>query len=208
MPGSVIMPGLVAVLLGSAAAIWAGAADGNATITAGAAAAFIATVLLAAWPMIKPLQRLAGGATATDVEGRQLSVLRRGARLSVLVYAWGAVSLFLAYKLSGLYWQHGLQYAAGMLLFAVAIFGWVHVARPGSRHGTGAGLRRAALLNAVHGTAAAIALAIFLASGKLWADRPDWVANIVFVAGGAGIVALCTMVALALQRTGRGAAAD
>lgn len=205
MPGSVIMPALVAVLLGSATGIWAGAGNGDATITAVAAAAFIAAVLLAAWQMIGPYWHAApeAGESTASVDGRKLSALRRSARLAVLVYAWGAVSLFLAYKMSGLYWQHGLQYAAGMMLFAAVIFSWVHVARPGSRHATAEGVQWASQLNVVHGAAAAIALTAFLASGKLWVDRPDWVANIVFVAGGIGIVALCTLAALTLRRIER-----
>lgn len=199
MPSAVLMPILVVFLLGSVGGVWAGAGARDGTLVAASAAAFIAAILFAAYQMNAGFWR-APDANSAPAALRKLGTLRRNGRLAVLVYAWGALSMVAAYKLTDLYWQHGLQYAAGMALFAIAIFAWVHVAKPESSHATSDGLTRGQRLNLLHGGVAALALAIFLASGKLWVERPDWVANIVFVAGGVGIVALCAVSAMTLRR--------
>ena len=202
MPDRLIIPALVMALLCSAAVMWSGAGSGNSTATAVSAAAFVATVLLVAWRMN---ERLWSGRDhhGDSLNVRKLSALRRNARMAVLIYAWGALAMFAAYKLSGLYWQHGLQYSAAMLLFAVGIFAWVHYAAPGSRLAQPEGVKRAQQLNLVHGAAATSALAFLIGSGKLWANRADWVANQVFLFGLGGIVALCALAVLAQRRIER-----
>lgn len=192
---------LVAALLASVATIWWGTQSGNGLVTAAAAAAFVAAVLAVA-ARVNARMAASEGTYASSSDAKR-AALRHNARLSVLIYAWGAAAMFAAYKLTGLYWQHGLQYAAGMLLFAVLLFAWVHYAAPGSRFAGTDMVRRAEQMNLVHGAAAAGALAFLLSTGKLWAGKADWVANHVFLFLLIGIVALCAMAALTLRRINR-----
>lgn len=187
---------LIIGAVGSAVMMWAGVNDRSFTATAGSAAAFAVLAVLIGWLVNR--QATGGGDAET-----QLLALRQNGHLSAIVYAWGAAAMAAMYKLTDLYWQHGLQYAAGMLLFAAVIFGWTHLSRPGGPMATAQWLTRAARLNLVHGAAAAVAVAIFLLSGKLWANKPDWAANIVFTAGGICIVALCLIAAITHARLNR-----
>jgi hypothetical protein len=176
--------GLSAAAVCSAVVMWAGVNEQNISLTAWSAAAFALFALIAGWLMNRSSQ------------GGGLAALRENGQLSAIVYAWGAAAMAAMYKLTDLYWQHGLQYAAGMLLFAGVIFSWTLLARPGGPMATQGWPQRAARLNLVHGAVAAVALAVFLFSGKLWAGKADWAANIVFAAGGVSIVALCVFAAL------------
>jgi hypothetical protein len=185
----------------SAVMMWAGVNDRSFNATAWSAAAFALVAALVGWQLNRqdpPLPTGDDGAMRL-----QLQALRHNGQLSTLVYAWGAAAMAAMYKLTDLYWQHALQYAAGMLLFAAVIFGWTHLARPGGPMATAPWLARAARLNLLHGATAAVAVIVFLISGKLWAAKPDWAANIVFTAGGFAIVTLCTMAALTHARLGR-----
>lgn len=197
MPASLAFPALAVAALCSVAMMWSGVKDASFSATAWSAAAFAAVVVLVALQL--NMQKWSADNPGTIGE-RQLKALRRNGQLSAIVYAWGALAMVAMYKFAGLYWQHGLQYASGMLLFAAIIFGWTHYARPGERFATPQWLQRAKRLNLLHGGAAAVAAVIFLASGKLWVDRPDWAANIVFLAGGVSIVALCALAALTSSR--------
>lgn len=190
------IPLLLVAGAGSAVAMWAGVRERSFEATAWSAGAFLAAVLLIGWLVNRSLRR---ASPAADAGEAQLLALRRNGQVSAIVYAWGAVAMAAMYKLTELSWQHGLQYAGGMLLFAAVIFTWTHLARPGGPMAVAPWPARAAQLNLVHGAAAAIAVAVFLSSGKLWANKPDWAANIVFTAGGFAIVALCAMAALTLM---------
>lgn len=194
--------GLLIAAAGSAFMMWIGAGDRSFATTAWSAAAFLAVVLLGG---ILSNLALRNASRAGDSADMQLMALRHNGRLCAIVYAWGAAAMAAMYKLTDLYWQHGLQYACAMLLFAAVIFAWTYLARHGGPMATPPWPARAVRLNLVHGVAATIAVVVFLASGKLWANKPDWAANIVFTAGGLSIVALCSMAALtlrSLRRTG------
>lgn len=204
MPTQVRFAIVTLAALASAGLMWHGVATSDASLAASSAAAFAAvTALVGAlgnWYDCRQFTDL------SEVWQRQLSTLRHSGQLSALVYAWGAVAMLAMYKFAGLYWQHGLQYAAGMALFAALIHVWSRLARPGGELFTPTWAARAARLNVVHGMAAAIATALFLISGKLWVPRPDWAANIVFLAGGFAIMALCALAAVThwcAGRTGR-----
>lgn len=201
MPVHLALPALAFAALCSAAMMWDGVSKGSFTETALSAAAFAAIAVLVGWHLNSRRWR----GDDADEAGHQLEAMRRNGQVTAMVYAWGAVAMVAMYKLTGLYWQHGLQYAAGMLLFAAMIYGWTHLSRPGGPMEQAPWPQRAAQLNVVHGSAAAIAVVIFLISGKLWANRPDWAANIVFLAGGFSIMSLCALAAITHSRLARGA---
>lgn len=187
---------LIIAVAVSVAVMWSGVSNRSFAVTAWSAAAFAIVAVLAGWRVNRAVSSEAAG----DAVESRLEALRSSGQVTAVVYAWGAAAMAAMYTLTGLHWQHGLQYAAGMLLFAAVIYGWTRLARPDGPMATPAWLRRASRLNLLHGAVAAIAVAIFLASGKLWVDRPDWAANIVFVAGGFSIVTLCAMAALTQAR--------
>jgi hypothetical protein len=197
MPARFAFPAVAFVALCSAAMMWSGVNNGSFRETAWSAAAFAAIAVLVGWHLNRRRWPANGNVPAT---GQQLTALRRNGQLTALVYAWGAVALAAMYKLTGLHWQHGLQYAAGMLLLGGVVYGWTHLSRPGGPMATEAWLQRAARLNIVHGGVAALAVTLFLVSGKLWTNRPDWAANIVFLAGGFSIMALCGLAAFTHAR--------
>jgi hypothetical protein len=192
---------LILAALCSAAMMWSGVKNISYATTAWSAAAF--AVAAAAIGLAVNAPQWSEAIAVGSVAERQLEAMRGNAQLCAIVYAWGAGALAAAYKLTWLYWQHGLQYACGMLLFAAIFFGWSQLARPGGRFANSDGAKRAAQLNVVHGGAAAIAAAIFLISGKFWVSRPDWAANLVFLAGGFSIISLCLLAAITHWRASR-----
>jgi hypothetical protein len=185
------MPALVCVLLASAGAMWAAAGAGNRLLAFAAAGAFGTSIVLAALRTNMPLWRRVQPPGAS---GRlQAEAMRRNARLAALVYAWGATAMFAVYMLSGLVWRHGWQYGSGMALIAAAFLAYVHAMRPGSALRTPRALRAAGAFTVLHGFAALTGLAFMLSAGKLATVKGDWAANHVFLAGGAGLVALCAL---------------
>lgn len=110
------------------------------------------------------------------------------AELTALAYAWGGVSMLLAYGPGGLKWQHGWQYGTGMLVIAALILVYA------SRLWIGSPLAGRRLLNLVRrlavlqGLTCSTGLFMLIGSGKLETVKGDWAANDVFVAGGIAIV--------------------
>ena len=118
----------------------------------------------------------------------------RNARLLVLAYAWGGLSMLAVYWLSGLHWQHGSQYAAAMGLMAVLLLGYVWMlAQPGSRLRRPRALALAAQLSALQALGALGELAFLLLSGKLSSIKGDWAANQIFLGGGVAVLVLSTI---------------
>lgn len=116
---------------------------------------------------------------------------RRNARLMAWAWAAGALSMLAVYKLSGLKWQHGWQYGAGMLLIAIAGFAYaLGIAAPESSLRRPGYLNAAAMLVAAQGIAAIAGVMILVLSGKVASVKGDWAANIIFVAGGITITML------------------
>jgi hypothetical protein len=143
-----------------------------------------------------PLHRV--GPAALPVAGA------RNATLIALTYAWGASVLAAVYTLTGLVWQHGLQYAAGMALIACAVAAYaVLVLREGSAFRRPLAQLMMLRLTIVHAAAAACGLGFLLLSGKLASLRGDWAANIVFLVGGLAVCALSGMAALTQWRLSR-----
>ncbi len=115
----------------------------------------------------------------------------RNTRLLALGYLWGALALFMVYRLTPLRWQHGLQYGAGMALVAWLIQLYVHfLVQPGSRLRGPSALDKAMWLSVLHGVGALGGLGFLVLSGKINSIKDDWAANAVFLAGGIMIVAL------------------
>lgn len=187
-PAVLIGPVLTAALA-SAALMWFGVSGQNYPGTLWSAAAFGTVAIVSAFFVNRHFWKREPAAEA-------LEAIRTNALLAAIIYAWGALAMFLMYRLTDLYWQHGLQYAVGMAAFAALFIWWHRESQTGGRLGTAGWVTRSRLLNIVHCLAAAIATAIFLFSGKLWADRPDWAANLVFLTGGISVAALCAFSAV------------
>ncbi len=129
---------------------------------------------------------------------------RSNARLIAWTWSAGAASMLAVYMLSGLRWQHGWQYGSGMAL--IAALGFAYALQLGNansvlrapRH-----LKTAAMLAAAQGIAAIGGILILVFSGKVASVRPDWAANIIFVAGGLAITVLSAIAVRTYARLSR-----
>lgn len=182
---------LAVVFVVSVLGAWLGASHGDHSISKASAALF--AIALIAVAIATNLRKPSGA----DPE---VQALHHNTRLAALTYIWAAASLFAAYGLSDLYWQHGLQYAAATALIAAILFALVHYATPGSALRSPKAIRNAKVMNVVHGLAAAGAFVFLVTSGKLWADKPDWAANYIFFAGLVSLIVVCTLGAISTQR--------
>lgn len=195
------VPQLFAWLMATAAltlvAIMLGARLGNAPLTIAAAVMFAAVAIIAGWRLNR---LLTGLATEHDAVETLPMAAQRNARLMALCYGWGGLTMLAAYLLSPLHWQHAWQYGAGMLLIAVAIAAYgTALAKPQNPTRRPYWLIAVQRLTLVQGIAAAIGLVFLVVSGKLTAGKTDWVANVIFVAGGASIAVL-SAIAVHTQR--------
>lgn len=171
-----------------------------------------ATVMLGAYAALPDLAT--GGAAVfafavamtAAIQTRSSRPLRANALLSALAYAWGAVAMQGAYltPLTGLKWQHGWQYALAMALLAVGSLAFAGPVGRGDRAGAerhfDARLRLAAPLAGAQALIAAGGLAALAASGKLWSERADWVANRVFAGLALAILAISASYLVAGRR--------
>jgi hypothetical protein len=182
------MPTLAVAHIASVGLVVLGAGLGRPWVVGIAAAGYVAVVASAAFGINQPLW----GGSGTGASRAEAA--RRNVRLLAFAYAWGALALLAAYGLSGIRWQHGWQYGAGMALVAAALMTVAHrLGGPSRLFSSPATLRLLSTLNASHGIAAAGALAWLIGSGKLASTKGDWVANLVFLAGGALIVVLAAV---------------
>lgn len=137
-----------------------------------------------------------GGATPTanSAPTTASTAGRSNAQLVGAAYGWGGLAMLAVYMLSGLSWRHGWQYGSGMLLIALALFGYARMlAAPSSPMATPRALALVAMLALAQGIAAALALVILATSGKLATAKGDWAANHIFVAGGLAIVVISVL---------------
>jgi hypothetical protein len=184
----------VAVMAWGAAQVW----PGLASVTAGASALVLIVV---AYLSNRSLWRLPADritAVAAPVAGV------RNASLIALAYGWGAASLTAIYVLSGLRWQHGLQYAAGMALIGVLIAVYArNLAKPDSPLRAPRAQLAMLRITVLHAMAAAGGLGFLFLSGKLKSGKGDWPANIVFLMGGLAVLSLSAIAAITQWRLSR-----
>jgi hypothetical protein len=137
--------------------------------------------------------------------GRMANAALQNAQLMVLAYLWGAVSMIAVYRLTGLRWQHGLQYGVGMALIATLhlAYAWL-IAIPGSPLRSERALQGATILMLAHGGAAATGIVFLVLTGKITSAKVDWAANQVFTAGGLAVAGLSAIGVLTSIRLLRG----
>lgn len=179
MSFSRIAPWLLAALAIVAALFIRMAAAGDRGAAFAVALAAPALLIAAALAICIPLWRLAPVAIKSD---EAIAQARRTARLFAVAFAWGAAAMLGAYSpMTGLKWQHGWQYGAGMVLLAALSFGYGLAL--GGRRLRSARLQRAVMWGTIAtGTAAAAAAAWLVGAGKLQSPKGDWAANFVFFA--------------------------
>lgn len=183
-----LVPWLMGAIAISVAAMVSGVWSGLPVLVSAAALLFALVMVATCWHINRPLLAL----TPDRIAGDALPVaVRRNARLLALTYLWGGFAMVALYRGTSLRWQHGMQYAVGMALIGLVIILWVRFSsRPGSRL-AGPFWMRLALRGAVlHGMAAVGGLGFLIGSGKILSERPDWAANLVFLAGGLAVLGL------------------
>lgn len=188
MPTTSLIPWNLAALVASIAAMVTGIRGDFPVFSWVAAATFAAALIATSIDLNRPLW--ADPDAARDRDAQVVAALRN-ARLLVIGYFWGAFSLLAFYRGTGLKWQHGLQYGAGMALFAWLALLYAHfLARPDSRLRSPRALMQATWLSVFHGAAAVGGLTFLLLSGKILSSKDDWAANLIFLTGGIAIAAL------------------
>jgi hypothetical protein len=200
MPLTNLLPWLLTGIAASIAAMVSGVAAAMPGLSWAGAGLFCAALVAVAIDVNRPWWSQAGSAEDHDLA---ISAAIRNARLMILGYLWGSLALFSIYRLSGLRWHHGIQYAVGMAAIAWLILLYVHlVARPGSSLRTPKALHLATRASLAHGAAALAGIAFLLLSGKIHSIKGDWAANQVFLAGGIAVVALSLIGAYTQFRLG------
>jgi len=173
MPPEPFVKSVALALVLSVALLTVGAASGLVPLALVAAALFAAAIIASA-VSTRPIVRQSAN-IARDL-GRHHTLL------AAMSYAWAAASFAAVYSFSDLVWYHAYQYGIGAALGAFGLF---------------ALYRRMTMapppitLTALHGLAALGGLFFLAASGKLMSLRSDWPGNIIFVAGGLTLAALC-----------------
>lgn len=187
MPHTRALPWLAAAMIASIAAMITGITSGLPALSWIAALLFAAALVATAYDVNADLTAQAGpGAPSVAVVAAV-----RNARMLAMGYIWGSLALLCIYRLTGLRWQHGLQYGAGMALIAWLILLYVHLlSQPESRLGRPSALAQAMWMSIAHGAGAVAGLGFLIGSGKLFSSKADWAANQIFLAGGLAIAGL------------------
>lgn len=191
-----VAPWLILALCLSVAVIVLGAGRGAQLLVGLSAGLFALVILVVGLRSNQPLWSVQA-ARATDQAA--IEAARFNAWLMAVAFVWGAIAMFAVYSLSGLRWQHGWQYGAGMALFSAFayIFGLMLERSGPARHRQL--LKSGLQLTMLQGIAAIAGLVFLIGSGKLETFRPDWAANQIFLWGGLAIVGL-SAIAVTTQR--------
>lgn len=198
MPLTRMLPWILTAIAASIATMVSGVHAGLPWLSWAAVLVFAAALVATSIEINRPWWQMDPAALPPDIA---VAVALRNARLMILAYAWGALALGSVYRLSGLRWQHGMQYAAAMLLMAMLILAYVHlVAQPASFLRRARWLGVATQVAALHGAAAAVGIGFLVGSGKLRSIKGDWAANQIFLAGGLAIVLLTAIAVFTQQR--------
>lgn len=138
----------------------------------------------------RAVQANAVAAPSTGVAPRD-AVAARFARLMATLWAWSGFAMLGCYYLTPLSWQHAWQYGAAMLLIGGLV--WVYAAkreRSDSRFASDDLAATARWMTRLQGIAVLAGLIFLMLGDKLHADKADWAANVVFIAGGLALYAL------------------
>lgn len=166
-----------------------------------AALSFAAVVIGMAWAGNRQLLALHPEASEHSEpaggDDRQRRLARANSGWLALVFGWGAAAFMCAYGLTDLYWQHWWQYGLGMLLLAgIALALRIGLSSATAPLADRMALQWLARFTAVLAAGAQAGLVFLVASGKLSAAKPDWLANHIFMAGGVAVV-LIALIAVA-----------
>lgn len=195
------LPWLVAALCLSVAAMVAAVRHVRPDLVGMAAAVF---AVLIVWFALRGNLRLWSlPAARVTIEAAPVAGVRN-AVLVALGYAWGAAALAGLYTLGGLVWQHGLQYASGMAVIALAVAIYARCLSQASSVLRSPAAQLAMLrVTILHAAAAATGVGMLFATGKLKSAKGDWGANVVFLMGGLTIFALSAIAAATQWRLSR-----
>lgn len=167
-------------------------------------AAAILVAAMRVWLCLTQNQSLLVGGLTDEMraEGvsRRAHAAHINARALTSVFMWGALAIGAGYGLTELHWQHWWQYALAMLL--LAIVAGIIAARGRRGLSSDAELDLLTWVTAIQAVAAMVGLAFLIGSGKLWAGKPDWLANHVFLAGGVAVAAI-SIIAVWAQRAAK-----
>lgn len=200
MPLTSLLPWLLAAIVASIAAMVTGIVSDFYALSWFAAGLFGATLVATAIDVNKPWWQPG----AADDPAAPFAAAIRNARLLVLGYLWGSFALFCCYRLTGLRWQHGIQYGAGMAVIAWLILLYVHMlAQPESKLREPRALKLATFASLAHGAGALAGVFFLVASGKVFSIKDDWAANQIFLAGGLAIAAMSLISAFTQVRLER-----
>ncbi|MDX2158601.1 MAG: hypothetical protein SFW09_19040 [Hyphomicrobiaceae bacterium] len=196
---------LVGVGLASIGAVVLGAATGLGPLVSAAAALFALAVSVVAVVTNFDVWRAPPAADPSARLRVAVGTLIANAWLGAIAYGWGALAMALLYMkpLTGLWWQHGWQYALAMGLLcvsSVAFASKLHSAAAEGRPHAWTSLARA--LAAGQGLVAIGGLAFLGLSGKFAAQKADWTANRIFAALALSILAV-SIAALVSQARSR-----
>ncbi len=154
------------------------AATGNQALSAVAALIFAVTSIISSWLLNQRRVTTAGGVS-------QVLAARENALMVAGAFGWSGATILGSYYLTSLFWHHAWQYGGAMVLIAIGLLLYERVLRqPVSRLRSRNMLKAAGILAAVQACAAAAGLAFLISSGKLSANKADWLANHIFLAGG------------------------
>lgn len=200
MPLTNLLPWLLTAIAASIAAMVSGVAAGMPGLSWAGAGLFAVALVAVSIDVNRPWWAQAGSDADLDLA---IAAAIRNARLMILGYLWGSLALFAIYRLSGLRWHHGIQYAVGMAVIAWLILAYVHlIARSDSSLRSPRALLLATRVSLAHGAGALAGIAFLIVSGKIHSIKSDWAANQVFLAGGLAVVALSLIAAYTQFRLG------
>ncbi|MEM9358563.1 MAG: hypothetical protein AAGB04_20470 [Pseudomonadota bacterium] len=127
----------------------------------------------------------------SDVGSYRADASTLNAGLLAAAFIWGGLVILASYYLTNLFWHHAWQYGLGMCIAGLLSYGigW-HMARPDCFLRAPHWLQRMSWLSGLLLIATAVGLVFLVVSGKLARNNVDWIANHVFVAGGATVMAV------------------
>ena len=201
MPYSGLLPWVLTSIVASVASAVTGAHSGLPLLSWAAVLIFAGVLIATALETNRPWWEL--GHATPDVAASALEI---NTALLILAYTWGGIIMFAVYRLSGLRWQHGWQYAAGMGLIALAlqVYAW-RLAHSHSRLRHPRALAVAAQLSVLQALAAVTGVSFLLFSGMIASVKGDWAANQIFLAGGLAVAllsAICAYTQFRFMRNG------